>query len=100
MALLALVSAGGAAGVTTSALALGLTWAAPVLVAECDTDGGSVLPGTFGGHVPADRGLLQLALLMEEDPARAAAALWRGEMTVPLGADGTCPVLTGLRDPF
>src|SRR4051794_27444757 len=21
-------------------------------------------------------------------------------MTVPLGADGTCPVLTGLRDPF
>lgn len=98
MALIVLVSAGGAPGVTTTALALTLTWPARVLLAETDSDGGSVLPGFFGCHLPYDRGLLQLAMRLEERPADPGAALW--EQTLPLDEAGQRPVLPGPRDPF
>ncbi len=61
MSMYALVSSGGAAGVTTTALALALTWPQPVIVAECDPAGGAILAGLFAGHLPAPRGLLGVA---------------------------------------
>ena len=47
MSLYALVSAGGAPGVTTSALALTLSWPSQVILAECDPSGGDILAGLF-----------------------------------------------------
>ncbi|WP_395110234.1 hypothetical protein [Actinomadura sp. SCN-SB] len=98
MALLALVSPGGAPGATTTALALTLAWPEQVLMAECDPDGGSVLTGLFAGHFPADRGLLHLALRIKEDPADAEAAL--AQQVLPLDEAGSRPVLPGPADPF
>ena len=43
MAMFALISPGGAPGVTTTALAIALTWPWPVIVAECDPGGGDIL---------------------------------------------------------
>jgi hypothetical protein len=98
MALLALVSPGGAPGVTTAALALTLAWPEQVLMAECDPDGGSVLTGLFAGHFPADRGLLHLAVRIKEDPGDAEAAL--AQQVLPLDEAGSRPVLPGPADPF
>jgi hypothetical protein len=98
MSVIALVSAGGAPGVTTTGVALTLSWPGPVLLAECDPDGGSVLPGMFGGHLPADRGLLHLALRLAEDPGSGLQAL--ADQLVPLDTSGRCPVLPGVADPF
>ena len=61
MSLYALVSPGGAAGCTTTALAVTLTWPKPVILAECDPAGGDILAGLFAGHLPAPRGLLGVA---------------------------------------
>ncbi|TDE32118.1 hypothetical protein [Actinomadura sp. 6K520] len=96
MGLIAVVSAGGAPGATTTALALTLAWPEPALMAECDCDGGSVLAGLFGGHFPADRGLLNLAWQITEDPGRVALH----EQTYPLDDVGDRPVLPGPADPF
>lgn len=98
MALISLVSAGGAPGVTTTAVALTLTWPGTVLLAECDMTGASVLPGLFNGHIAADRGILHLALAVAENPALAQAAL--REQTVALDEAGERPLLPGPVDPF
>jgi hypothetical protein len=98
MALLAMVSAGGAPGATTTALALSLAWPEQVLMAECDPDGGSVLTGLFAGHFSADRGLLKLALRISEDPGAAEAALQ--QQLLSLDEAGARPVLPGPADPF
>lgn len=63
MAVIALASAKGAPGVTTTALALTLTWPRPALLVEADLAGSSILSGYFRGYVPHDRGLRQLAIL-------------------------------------
>jgi MinD-like ATPase involved in chromosome partitioning or flagellar assembly len=60
--LIALVSAKGAPGVTTSTLAMALTWPRAVVLAECDPRGGDVLAGFAAGRVPADRGLVELQI--------------------------------------
>ena len=62
MAVFAMLSAGGAPGVTTAALALTLSWPGPVLIAECDPSGGDILAGLLSGHLPATAGLLALTL--------------------------------------
>jgi hypothetical protein len=93
----ALVSAGGSPGVTTTALALALSWAGPVIVAECDPGGGSVLAGALGGHVPGGTGLVEHAIEAGRNPAAAAASL-TGRL-VPLDTDRTRMVLPGLSDP-
>jgi hypothetical protein len=97
MALYALVSPGGSPGVTTTALALTLTWPSPVLLAECDPSGGDVLPGLFAGHLPARTGLLNLAFEAGRGPATAAAELAR--QLVALDESGTRMLLAGLTDP-
>lgn len=64
MGLISLVSAKGAPGVTTTALALGAVWPRPALLADCDPAGGDValrMPGRDGLPLDRDRGLLSLA---------------------------------------
>lgn len=64
MALVALCSAKGSPGTTTSALALAAMWPRAVVLADCDPAGGDValrLPGPDGAPLDADRGLLSLA---------------------------------------
>lgn len=94
MALVALVSAKGSPGVTTSALALTLTWPAPVVLAECDSAGGDVLAGFFGGAVSATRGVLGVANSL----GRAAEAGMGAEL-VALDASEHRSVLPGIGDP-
>lgn len=62
MAVIALVSAKGSPGVTSTALALALTWPRPCVLAECDPAGGSIQAGYLAGALPADRGIRELAV--------------------------------------
>ena len=64
MGLLAVASAKGSPGATTTALLLGALWPRPVIVAECDPHGGDVatrLPAADGGVLDPERGMLSLA---------------------------------------
>lgn len=63
MAIIALASASGSPGVTTTALGLALAWPRPVLLVEADPTGGSgLLAGYFRGTREYDAGLIELAL--------------------------------------
>jgi hypothetical protein len=63
MAVIALTSARGAPGVTTTALALALVWPRPCLLLEADVAGSSsILAGYLRGSVRHDKGLVDLAL--------------------------------------
>lgn len=63
MAVVALASASGSPGVTTTALGLTLLWPRPVLLIEADPTGGSaLLAGYFRGTREYDGGLIELAL--------------------------------------
>ena len=62
MALIVLTSASGSPGVTTTALALALTWRRPALLVEADPTGGSaVLAGYFRGRAAPTDSLIDLA---------------------------------------
>jgi len=91
------VSPGGSPGVTTAAVALGLTWPSPVIVAECDPSGGALLVGLLGGHVPASQGLMQYAIEAGRRPHAAAEIL--ATQLVSLDDGGTVLALPGLTDP-
>jgi hypothetical protein len=95
--LYALVSAGGAPGVTTAAITLALTWPSPVIVAECDPSGGDILVGLLAGHMPAGRGLMEHAMDAGRSGQAAAASLVTH--LVPLDDDRTRMLLPGLTDP-
>lgn len=63
MAVIALASASGSPGVTTTALGLALLWPRPVLFVEADPTGGSgLLGGYFRGAREYEAGLIELAL--------------------------------------
>ncbi|MGK2852999.1 MAG: hypothetical protein ACSLE3_02645, partial [Microbacteriaceae bacterium] len=63
MALIALASASGSPGVTTTAMGLALAWPRPVLLVEADPTGGSgLLAGYFRGTREYTAGLIELAL--------------------------------------
>lgn len=63
MAVIALASAGGSPGVTTTALGLALAWPRPVLLVEADPTGGSALLASyFRGMRAYEAGLVELAL--------------------------------------
>jgi cellulose biosynthesis protein BcsQ len=49
-------------GATTAALALGLSWPAPVLLVDADPCGGDMVPGMLPGRVGSERGLLSWLL--------------------------------------
>jgi len=76
MAVIALTAAKGSPGVTTTALAFTMTWTSPVIIAECDPAGGSVLAGFLRGQLSADRGLVPLAVA-ELRSERLAVDFWR-----------------------
>lgn len=97
MALYALTSAGGSPGVTTSALALALTWPSQVIVAECDPSGGDVLAGLFAGHLEARSGLLPLAMAAGANPDAMTAGLW--QQLVDLDGEHSRMLLPGITDP-
>jgi hypothetical protein len=64
MALVALASAKGSPGVTTTGLVLGALWPRPVLLAECDPSGSDVairMTAPGGQPLNSDRGLVSLA---------------------------------------
>ncbi|WBB78101.1 ParA family protein [Micromonospora sp. WMMD882] len=62
MAIIALASAKGSPGVTTTALACTLSWHRRLVLAECDPAGGSVLAGYLGGTLDGPRGIGELAV--------------------------------------
>jgi hypothetical protein len=63
VAVIALTSASGSPGVTTTAVGLSLLWPRPVLLVEADPTGGSgLLSGFFRGTREYDSGLIELAL--------------------------------------
>jgi hypothetical protein len=97
MTLYALASPGGSPGVTTTALALALSWPSEVIVAECDPSGGDVLAGLFAGHLPAVTGLPQLAAEAAGRPDAAVATLW--SQLTELDTGRTRFLLPGLSDP-
>ena len=76
MALIAITAAKGSPGVTTTVLAYTMTWTSPVILAECDPAGGSVLAGFLRGQLFADRGLVPLAVA-ELRSERLAVDFWR-----------------------
>ena len=93
----AFVSAGGAPGVTTAALALALTWPSRVIVAECDPAGGDILAGLLGGQVPARQGLTEHAF--EAGRGLHAAQSILASQLIPLDADRRRMLLPGMTDP-
>ncbi|WP_310964100.1 hypothetical protein [Nocardioides terrisoli] len=63
MAVVALTSAAGSPGVTSSAVGLAFCWPRPAVLVEADPTGGSgVLAGFLKGTTPYDVGLLELSL--------------------------------------
>jgi len=66
VAVIALASASGSPGVTTTALGLSLLWPRPVVLVEADPTGGSgLLAGYFRGTREYTAGLIELALTSE-----------------------------------
>jgi hypothetical protein len=62
VAVIALISAKGSPGVTTTALAMTLAWPRPVMLVEADPAGGEILAGYLRGQLTMDRGLVQVAV--------------------------------------
>jgi MinD-like ATPase involved in chromosome partitioning or flagellar assembly len=96
MGLISLVSAKGAPGTTTTALALAALWPRPVLLADCDPAGGDValrMPGAGGEPLDRDRGLLSLAAVSRRGLSGAQV---RDHMQ---RVQGGLDVLAGLRSP-
>jgi len=87
MAVIALCSASGSPGVTTTALGLAIAWPRPVLLVEADPVGGSaILAGWFQGAHDHDSGLLDVAFSSEpvaEELDRVAVAIDDGVRFVP-----------------
>ncbi|MDO5675931.1 MAG: hypothetical protein Q4G35_00310 [Propionibacteriaceae bacterium] len=86
MAVVVLTSAAGAPGVTTSSLALALTWPRHVLLADCDREPAqAVQAGYLRGMDHSGRGLMSVAHLHREGHA-LGPELWR--QTLPLVREG------------
>ena len=92
--LIALCSAKGAPGVTTSGLALALSWPRPVVLAELDPAGGDVLPG-YGRGEPLGGGLADLELAAR----RGGPARHLDSQLLRLDSEGRARLLPGLGDP-
>lgn len=89
MSVLVLASPGGAPGVTTAAVALALMWPRPVILAECDPAGGSVIPGLWRGEPGSSvTGGLPSVLAADRDIAAALET-----ETLLLGGDAEAMLL-------
>ena len=95
MAVIALASAKGSPGVTTSALALALAWPRPVLLLEADVFGSSsILAGYLRGATRHDKGLVDLALAHRR--GALAGALHQASIPLP---DSQARLVAGLTSP-
>ncbi|SHN52445.1 hypothetical protein SAMN05660350_00386 [Geodermatophilus obscurus] len=92
--LIALCSAKGAPGVTTSGLALALSWPRPTVLAELDPAGGDVLAGYGRGELSAG-GLADLELAAR----RGGLARHLDGQLLRLDPEGRARLLPGLADP-
>jgi hypothetical protein len=94
VAVIALASA-KSCGVTTSALALALTWPRACLMAECDPSGGTVAVGYLEGRQDASRGLHRLGLAHRQGTLAEAFC----EQLIRLPLEEERLLLLGLTDP-
>jgi hypothetical protein len=94
--LIAMCSAKGSPGVTTTGLAFCLSWARRSILAECDPCGGDVLAGFLQGRITADRGLEKLAVADLRD--RLAGELWHQLIALDPPHNNRL-LLPGLTDP-
>lgn len=94
MALIAVTSAKGAPGVTTTCLGLALAWPRPVILVEADPFGGSaILAGYLRGSIAHDRGLIDVALAASlGEPLRDAVP----EVLLPLPGNQQARLLPGI----
>ena len=97
MAVLALTSAKGAPGASTTALAMTLLWPRSALLVEADPAGSSsVLAGYLRGTVDHSRGLLGLAMAHRHGELRQA--LWTQTVALPSAGAANRWLLPGLSD--
>ena len=88
MALVALVSASGAPGVTTTALAMTLLWPRQALLVEADPAGGSrVIAGYLEGKVMHNQGLTHLGIGARSQPV--ADLMWAQTLLLDKPVDGS-----------
>jgi MinD-like ATPase involved in chromosome partitioning or flagellar assembly len=95
VALIALASAKGSPGVTTTALALAAVWPRAVLLAECDPAGGDIAAGFLRAQADPSSTLLDVALA-------ARRGLSPGDLVgrcLRLSADDRLALLPGVSDP-
>jgi len=86
MALITLCSIKGAPGVTSTALAMTLTWPRPALLVEADPSGGSaIMAGLFRGQVSQERSLLSMTMAAAHSSVEQV--LWSQCIQLP-GAEG------------
>ncbi|MDT0532166.1 ParA family protein [Micromonospora sp. DSM 115977] len=97
MAIIAMVSAKGSPGVTTTALACTLSWSGRTVLAECDPAGGSVLSGYLSSLEVPPIGLLPLAAAALRD--QLADAFAHQLVDLDAGSPGQRLVLPGINDP-
>jgi MinD-like ATPase involved in chromosome partitioning or flagellar assembly len=95
VALIALASAKGSPGVTTTALALAAVWPRAVLLAECDPAGGDTAAGFLRAQAEPSSTLLDVALAARRglSPGDVLAHCLR------LSADDRFALLPGVSDP-
>lgn len=101
MAVIALTSASGSPGVTTTAVALAFLWPRPVVLVEADPTGGSgILAGYFRGTREYDVGLVELALsaLPIRDALRDTTRLIPGSHVSLLAGTRSRTQATALRE--
>lgn len=99
MTVVALTSAKGSPGVTTTSLALAWVWpevapARRVIVVDADMAGGDIASGYLRGAVSSTDGLLGLA---GDRSGNRAAAIW--DHVIALDDEGTRLLLTGIGEP-
>lgn len=84
MTVIAVTGGKAGPGGTTAALALGLSWPAPVLLVDADACGGDMVSGMLPGRVGTDRGLLSwLVATRRHSVMEAAQALAEHVVLLP-----------------
>jgi hypothetical protein len=92
-----MVSAKHSPGVSTAAMALTRSWPGPVMLIEADPAGGDTPTGMLRGSVPADHGVLGLAMAARSGQALTADVFL--SQCVSLGSQTPRLLLPGLHDP-
>jgi hypothetical protein len=96
VAIVALCSAKGSPGVTTTGLTFCLSWSRRTILAECDPAGGDILAGFLQAAITPDRGVEKLAAAAMRD--RLAADFW-GQLIDLEAPRGVRLLLPGVNDP-